>query len=258
MNLRMRFVPFLLFLVLFAAWMPSSASAYSYGNPNEEAVAENYKLVVGKLNLDPPDYPGALQAFGPIKEELDMHMGKEPSAAIEKALNDKNKAGVIAAYQKTLVLNVARRLAGIEKDFANYENGKLLLAKGLATYEALSPQVKGTDEAADGKIRQDFEAALESLGNPGLFGVGVKPANKDAFLARKTDILSTLQTKFQLESLEVGHFETGAETADPNAGKQQASGDEAGTAAWKNWLPLVVIVLVLGLIVFRTLRKRRG
>ncbi|MGB8957306.1 MAG: hypothetical protein WCC10_18180, partial [Tumebacillaceae bacterium] len=66
----------------------------------------------------------------------------------------------------------------------------------------------------------------------------------------------TLQNEFKMESLEVGHFAAGSETDGGNAGDQQ---DEttAGSSQWKNWLPIVLIVLVLGFIAYRTLRKRR-
>ena len=256
MYRTLRFIPFLLVLLLAVSWMPSTASAYSYGNPNEEAVAQNYKQVVEKLNLNPPDYAAALQTFQPIKDELDMHMGKEPAAAIEKALQGKDKATAIDAFQRTLVLNIARRMESIDKDFANYEQNKLLLAKALATYEVLSPIVKAKDAATNDKIRKDFDTALESLGNPGLFGVGVKPADQSKFKITKDDILKTLQSEFKMASLEVGHFAAGSGPEGGNAGHQQ---DEAaaGNTQWKNWLPIVLIVLVLGLIAFRTLRKRR-
>jgi hypothetical protein len=254
MSGRRSFLAALLVLLLVIAAIPSTALAYSYGNPNEEAVAENYKQVVAKLNQQPPDFAGAKDAFKPIQEELDMHMGKEPAQAILKALDDKDKAAAIDAYQKTLVLNVARRLESIVKDFNNYEQNKLLLAKSLATYEALSPVVKAKDPAVDEKIRASFDKALESLGNPGLFGVGVKPADQPAFVAQKDTILKTLQEQFKLESLEVGHFTAGDSTHE-SAGKNKQTG---GIGELRNWIPIALIVLVIGFIVFRTMRKRRG
>ncbi|WP_047150305.1 hypothetical protein [Aneurinibacillus tyrosinisolvens] len=253
MAFKKKFISSLFVLLLLVTLMPFSAFAYTYGNPNEEAVAENYKQVMAKLNQNPPDFAGALQLFKPIQKELDMHMGPKPSQVIEKALNDKNKETAVYAYQQTLVLNMARRLESIEKDFANYQQNKLLLAKALATYDALSPVIKGKDAALDQKIRADFNKALESLGNPGLFGVGVKKPDQNTFTAQKNDILKSLQTHFNMKSLEVGHFMAGEGPGNP-----ANNGTSAGMGGLKNWIPIAVIVLVLGFIVYRTMRRRRG
>ncbi len=48
-----------------------------------------------------------------------------------------------------LVLNVARRLANVEKNFDNYDTSKRLLAKAFATYKALSPIVQQNDAELD-------------------------------------------------------------------------------------------------------------
>ena len=245
----------LFLLVLVVTQQPHLALAYSYGNPNEEAVAEVYKKVVASLNQTPPDFTGAKTSFQTIKEELDMHMGTKPGEAIAQSLDQQNKEVTIDAFQKTLVLNIARRLDNVEKDFADYKQSKLLLAKGLATYDALSPVVKAKDPALDQKIRQDFEQELQSLGNPGLFGVGVKEPDKALFTTKKDEILKTLQEQFKLQSLEVGHFSVG----DGAAGEHQEQGNATGgMGEYKNWLPIIVILLVLAFIVTRTLRKRRA
>jgi hypothetical protein len=252
MTFKKKYMSSLFVLLLLVTLMPFSAFAYSYGNPNEEAVAENYKQVMAKLNQNPPDFTGALQTFKPIENELDMHMGKEPSQAIEKALHDKNKENAVNAYHQTLVLNVARRLESIEKDFSNYQQNKLLLAKALATYDALSPAVKEKDATLDEKIHTSFNKALDSLGNPGLFGVGVKKPDQKTFTAQKDEILKSLQAHFNMQSLKVGHFAAGEGPGNP-VNKETS----AGASNLKNWIPIVVIVLVLGFIVYRTMRKRR-
>jgi hypothetical protein len=244
-----------LLVLLVLALVPLKAAAYSYGNPNEEQVAEVYKQFYAKLSGDKPDFAGAKQVFDPIVEELDMHMGPEPAKAIKAALEAKDQGAAIVNFQKTLVLNTARRLESAEKEFANYQQAKLLLAKGLATYEALAPTVKEKDAAADAEVRAAFDKALEALGNPGLFGVGVKEPDPQMFKMSREKVLSVLQKLFAMPSLEVGHFVSAG--GDEGAGNRKA--DAAVDGAWKNWLPLVVIVALFGLILWRTMaRKRRG
>ena len=253
MNSFKKMVLCCLMLLTVFALHPRFASAYSYGNPNEEAVAEVYKKVVASLNQNPPDYAAARASFETIKGELDMHMGKEPGMAIQQALEGKNKDAAIDAFQKTLVLNIARRLDNVESDFTNYKQAKLLLAKGLATYDALSPVVASKSPDLDQTMRKDFDAALQALGNPGLFGVGVKQPDKALFTEKKAEILTNLQKQFQLPSLEVGHFSAGEGPDNP----LNQSNPSSGFGEWKNWLPIIVILAVLTVIVVRTMRKRR-
>lgn len=244
---------FQVMLVLLAtALLPMQAMAYSYGNPNEEALATAYKNFAAKLAVNPPDYAGAKAEFDPLKAEVDQHMGPEPAKAIYDALDKQNKDGAIKSFQQTLVLNVARRMHSIESDFANYKDGKLLLAKGLATYEALSPLVKEKDAQLDTDIRAAFDKSLESLGNPGLFGVGVKEADPNLFKTSQDTILNGLMKVFEMKELKVGHF------AADNGATSGTSTSDTGTAAWKNWLPLVLIAVVFLAVVVWAMRRKRA
>ncbi|WP_078413971.1 hypothetical protein [Priestia abyssalis] len=224
-------------------------SAYSYGDPSEETVAEAYKEMAAKLNESPPNFAGAKAVFETVQEELDMHMGTEPSETILKDIENEDGEAVIQDMQKVLVLNIARRLESIEKKFEEYSTSKLLLAKAFATYEALSPVVQ--DNNVDSEIRAEFDKALESIGNPGLFGVGQKEANIDAFKESKENILGSLQKQFKLPSLEVGHFTEGESVE--STGKKEWT----DLSDFKNWIPIIIIVIVIAAIVGYSIAKKR-
>jgi hypothetical protein len=241
-------------LLLLAGLVPTHAGAYSYGDPNEEQVADIYKKMVAKLNQSPPDFDGAKSLFDPIKPELDMHMGTDASASVLNNIQAKNKDATIRDMQKVLVLNIARRLESIEKDFQNYKQTKLLIAKANATYEALSPTVKQKDAQLDETLRGEFQKSLESLGNPGLFGVGVKEPDPKTFKDSKDKILSSLQKQFDIQSLEVGHFNQGAGPGNEQNAKKQVGSDFSDP---KNWIPIVLIVAALAAIVLVTRRRKR-
>ncbi|WP_079509969.1 hypothetical protein [Mesobacillus jeotgali] len=240
-------------IFILSSSIPMTASAYSYGDPNEEKVAEVYKEMQLKLDEDPPNFSAATSLFETVKEEVDMHMGPEPGEVIMESLNDKDKEATIDNMEKLLVLNIARRLESIEKSFEEYDTSKKLLAKGFATYQALSPNVEAKDPELDKQIKADFDTALEALGNPGLFGVGKKPSDIETFKTTKDEILKALQKQFNLPSLEVGHFsDTGEEVA--ATGKK----DWTDLSNLRNWIPLVLIVAVLAALVIIGIRKRRS
>lgn len=251
--MRRFFLFFSLALIFILNSTPISVFAYSYGDPNEEKVAEAYKQMAEKLNEQPPNFAEARAIFETVKEEIDMHMGKEPSQAVLAALDKKDKEAVLKNMEKILVLNIARRLENVEKNFAQYDTSKRLLAKAFATYEALSPMVQGKDAALDKQLKDEFNKALQSLGNPGLFGVGEKETDIEQFKKSKETILTSLQKQFGLKSLKVGHFSESA-TEKPQEVQKKEWTD---LSKLKNWIPIAILVIVIaGAVVYSWRRKR--
>ncbi|MBB5324626.1 ADP-ribose pyrophosphatase YjhB (NUDIX family) [Anoxybacillus tepidamans] len=244
---------FSLLLIFILIYTPMTAFAYSYGDPNEEKVAEVYKQMAEKLNQQPPNFAEAKTIFETVKEELNMHMGIEPSEVVLADLEAKDKEAVLKDMRKILVLNIARRLENIEKNFAQYDTSKRLLAKAFATYEALSPSVQSKDAAIDKQLRSEFDNALQSLGNPGLFGVGKKPSNIEQFKKSKEAILTLLQKQFGLKSLKVGHFSESV-TEKPEAVQKKEWTD---LSKLKNWIPIAVLIIVIVAVVVYSLRRKR-
>ncbi|MGZ0086622.1 hypothetical protein ACWNXI_13875 [Caldibacillus thermoamylovorans] len=249
---RPRFFFYIAMIVIFNL-IPLNVFAYSYGDPNKEAVAEAYKQMKEKLNEEPPNFAAAKDIFETVKEEIDMHMGPEPAKAVLGAIEAKDRQAVTENMEKILVLNIARRLDNIEKNFDQYDTSKRLLAKAFATYEALSPIIQGKDAALDKQLRTEFDNALQSLGNPGLFGVGEKKSDINAFKKSKETILTTLQKQFGLKSLEVGHFSESA-TEKPDEVKKKEWTDLSNS---KNWIPLIVIVAIIIGAVWIYVRRRK-
>jgi hypothetical protein len=244
-------LPFIVIFLLTQVFS-TTANAYSYGDPNKEELAEAYKKMLMEFDKNPPDFNTARKHYETVKEEVDMHMGPDPSKIILRNLEDKDKEQTIENMDELLVLNIARRLENVESNFSEFDTSKRLLAKGFATYEALSPKIEAKNSELDKDIKAEFDKALESLGNPGLFGVGQKEADQEAFIASKEKILSTLQTEFNIKSLEVGHF------SESETEKEQVNNNEwTDLSNIRNWLPIIIIVAVIGFVVFVAKRNRK-
>lgn len=237
-------------IFLFTQVVSITANAYSYGDPNKEELAEAYKEMLIELDKNPPDFSTALKHYETVKEEVDMHMGPDPSKIILQNIKDKDKEQTIENMDELLVLNIARRLENVEGNFSEFDTSKRLLAKGYATYEALSPKIEAKNPDLDKEIKAEFDTALESLGNPGLFGVGQKEADLEAFKESKDMILSSLQTEFNIKSLEVGHFsESATET-------EKVTKDWTDLSNIRNWIPLIIILAVIIAVVIVARRRR--
>ncbi|MFY0546049.1 hypothetical protein [Brevibacillus sp. H7] len=194
------FVRLMLALVL-VLLLPSSAFAYSYGDPNKEELAETYKEIAAKLQKNPADWNGAYQAFVSRKKEIALEFGDKTAQQLEANFANKQKELALHNYKAVLVMNIDRRLDNAEKQFGDYAKAKLLLAKGRGTLDVLAPYLS---DHASKTAYTAFDHALKALGNPGLFGVGTVPSDKNEFVKQTALIRSALKPLFQLKSANPG------------------------------------------------------
>ncbi|GGA00696.1 hypothetical protein GCM10008018_53770 [Paenibacillus marchantiophytorum] len=164
--------------------LPTSALAYSYGDANTEDVAETYKLVQTSIGNGANDWGAAEGAYKERRAELVAHFGEKVGTTLDANFQAKDNKLVIANFKAVLVMNLERRFTYAGQGIDDYAGAKLLLAKAKATYDALEPYVGSGKE----EINKAFDAALEALGNPGLFGVGKKPVQPDVF-KEKVDLI---------------------------------------------------------------------
>ncbi|SHF06472.1 hypothetical protein SAMN05444392_10717 [Seinonella peptonophila] len=231
-----------LMMLFFWSWFIPSSWGYSYGKPDEEPIADTYQKAVGLLGQQNPDFAQAEKELATVEQEMSQHaeIGPELPKVIKQALEQKDAEKALAYWREALVRNIQRRLDNVEKDFKNFSSNKILLAKANRAFEVLSVDLEQRNPSEIPKLKENFQKALDSLGNPGLFNVGKKEAHFDQFMAAKKHILMVLQKEYipkneKVQSGGKGHLKE----------KKQASVAEQSETKWGQWLPLVVIVLVL-------------
>ncbi|KRF29355.1 hypothetical protein [Paenibacillus sp. Soil787] len=172
--------------------LPTSALAYSYGDANTEAVAETFKLVQASVGDGADNWGAAEGAYKEIRAELVSHFGEGIAVTLDANFQAKDSKAVIANFKAVLVMNLDRRFTYATKGIDDYAESKLLLAKAKATFDTLEPYVG----AGSSDINKAFEAALEALGNPGLFGVGKKDVQPDVFKEKVNFIYGKVKPLF--------------------------------------------------------------
>ncbi|PDO11377.1 MAG: hypothetical protein BLM47_02665 [Candidatus Reconcilbacillus cellulovorans] len=173
---------------------PSPAGAYSYGDPDKEDVAETYKLIEAELAEN--DWDAALAAYQVRRAEIESHFGKDVALTLDANFRDKNKALVLQNYRYILYMNLDRRFTYAEQNINNYAQASLLLAKAKGTFDVLKPYLEIRIPNQIQEIRDHFDKAYESLGNPGLFNLGKKPVDVEAYRRHTSAILTTLKPLF--------------------------------------------------------------
>ncbi|CAN7231363.1 hypothetical protein LJR153_000915 [Paenibacillus sp. LjRoot153] len=180
-------------LVLAALFiLPTSALAYSYGDANTEDVAETFKLVQASIGDGANDWGAAEGAYKERRAEIVAHFGEEVGATLDANFQAKDNKLVIANFKAVLVMNLDRRFTYAGQGIDDYAGAKLLLAKAKATYDTLEPYI-GSGKT---EIDKSFDAALDALGNPGLFGVGKKPVQPAVFKEKVDFIFGKVKPLF--------------------------------------------------------------
>lgn len=188
---------------LIAAWMLlftlalSAASpvwAYSYGDPNEEELATMFKDAVVKIGAS--DWKGASALYQAKRAEIESHFGGDVAVNLDRSFEAQDKELTEQNLKALLVLNLERRFEYGERDIEDYSKSKLLLAKARATYDALEPYVQAKLPKETAGLKASFDSALEALGNPGLFGVGKKAVDPEAYKKHTAYILNTVSPIF--------------------------------------------------------------
>lgn len=194
-NRLIRYIlPAIVLLLLF----PQQAGAYSYGDPNQEAIAEAMKEMVAKLPDGSPDWAGVGEIYKVHRPEIESHFGASVAGTLEADIAAQDKERFLSNYKALLVLNLERRFKYANEGIDDYSQAKLLLAKAKGTYDVLSPYV-GSDDTHQ-VVLTAFDEALKALGNPGLFGVGEEPVDPETFKAKTAFILGKLQPLFPMKS----------------------------------------------------------
>ncbi|MDQ0215436.1 hypothetical protein J2S13_001853 [Oikeobacillus pervagus] len=230
---------------------PSSAFAYSYGDPGKEKMAEAYKELDKHLEND--DWNRAEQVYETYKKEFDLYF-KKTQPDISEAFKDKDKELLRRSWQAAMRLNIERRLHFAQEQFEDYGQAKLLLAKARGTYSILEPiYSKNSDQSSADQIYQAFDEALKALGNPGLFGIGNKQSDRETFDQKVQFIIDKLQPQFPIVS-EVEKDKS--HLTEENLGLFDKMGNEGSSSFWL-WFSVGLIALLIVLIVNNKRKQKK-
>ena len=171
-----RFVVFAL-----GCWIAAApqAFAYSYAAAGAEPLLDGRAALLGAI--DKGDWAAAQTALGPLQPELsylDQNEDKGVDAAFAQAVASKNPEAVRKALLRGSVDEIVRRLRGARENLKDYQAAKILVVRAQRFYTAISGDLPPEKRKP---VEDGLRAALDALGNPGVFGVGARPLNQAAF-----------------------------------------------------------------------------
>jgi len=188
LNLRQNLA--ILVLILTTSLMANNALAYSYAAAGKEPVIEGREKLLTALNNQ--DYTAVQAAYDSMQDEF-VYFNTDHNLNVDEqmqaAITAKDEAKILATMVTTMKAEVMRRLDGAEENIGDYQVAKVLVVKSKIFIDLLASDLTADDRAtADKAIR----GALTAIGNPGVFGVGQKPADKTQFSKFRKQLATAL------------------------------------------------------------------
>lgn len=178
-------------LFIWSLLFGSSAQAYSYAAAGKEPLIDGREALL--LALSQADF----EAIATVANELsdEFHYLKEThhvdlASPMQTAIMSKDKAQIEVIMDQALVEEVVRRLEGAEQNLGDYQVAKVLVVKSKRFLDLVTPKLNSDKRET---VNKAIVAALESIGNPGVFGVGQMPADPECFAKERQEIVKALQ-----------------------------------------------------------------
>lgn len=185
---RLALWPLLLVLLVLLAPL---AQAYSYAAAGKEPLIDGREALLGAVNAG--DWDAAGKAFEALRGELDYltaHHAPTLMARFETAMKDRDAQAVADALIEAFVVEIDRRLSAAGNNLNDYQTARALVVKSHRLFQAMAGEFDGTRHQA---AEAGLKAALEAIGNPGVFGVGAKAADAKAFAQAHQAVMTALR-----------------------------------------------------------------
>lgn len=187
MNRLTVILPFLLALPCLPV---GPAYAYSYAASGQEPLLDGRDALFKAVAAG--DWAAAQMAVTGMNADLTYLDGNEDKGVMQAftdALAAKDAAQVTAAFTRAATDEMERRLNGAGANLDTYQVAKTLVVTANRFYTAIAGDLP---PEASAQVGAAMTVAIDAVGNPGVFGVGAKKPDPQAFGTAKATILKAL------------------------------------------------------------------
>ncbi|WP_439842042.1 hypothetical protein [Aeromonas taiwanensis] len=179
--------PGLLALTLLLA-LSGQAQAYSYAAAGKEPLIDAREQLLTAAS-DGQDASETLKGIAEELAYLEEHHKVELQQPLTAAIQAKDADATAALLNRAYKAEIERRLEGAAQNLGDYQTAKVLVVKSKRFLDLILPSLnEGDRKAAD----QALARVLDAIGNPGVFGVGAKPADPAAFSEAEKALMAVL------------------------------------------------------------------
>jgi hypothetical protein len=173
-----------------APWQIGAAQAYSYAAAGKEPLLDAREAALAAIGSN--DWAAVQTALNGADAELAYlreHHFPQLSEHLQAAIANKDEAAFRAALREAFSAEIARRLDGAKGNLGDFQTSKVLVIKARRFLDAIAGDLPAEKRTA---AEQGLSAALAAIGNPGVFGVGAKPADPEAFAKAEAVVTAAL------------------------------------------------------------------
>lgn len=164
------------------------AQAYSYAAAGKEPLIDAREQLLTAAS-EGQDASETLKGLANELGYLEQHHKVELQAPLAAAIKSKDAAATAALLNRAYKAEIERRLDGAKQNLGDYQTAKVLVVKSKRFLDVILPSLsEGDRQAAD----QALAKVLDAIGNPGVFGVGAKPADAAAFSDAEKALMAVL------------------------------------------------------------------
>ncbi|UBH26004.1 hypothetical protein [Aeromonas enteropelogenes] len=164
------------------------AQAYSYAAAGKEPLIDAREQLLTAAS-EGQDASEPLKGLADELGYLEQHHKVELQAPLAAAIKSKDAAATAALLNRAYKAEIERRLDGAKQNLGDYQTAKVLVVKSKRFLDVILPSLsEGDRQAAD----QALTRVLDAIGNPGVFGVGAKPADATAFAEAEKALMAVL------------------------------------------------------------------
>ncbi|WP_421192959.1 hypothetical protein [Aeromonas enteropelogenes] len=164
------------------------AQAYSYAAAGKEPLIDAREQLLTAAS-EGQDASETLRGLADELGYLEQHHKVELQAPLAAAIKSKDAAATVALLNRAYKAEIERRLDGAKQNLGDYQTAKVLVVKSKRFLDVILPSLsEGDRQAAD----QALAKVLDAIGNPGVFGVGAKPADATAFAEAEKALMAVL------------------------------------------------------------------
>lgn len=192
----MKFIHVVFLNMVFVFLGAFELSGYSYAAAGKEPTIDAKEKIMQAVNRG--DFSDAKRVFLEYEKNYrylndDFIQGLYEGLKESITNNDKDKT--LKYLELSIAAEVQRRIDGGFKNIDNYNVAKVMLAKANKFYKLLSVSLnKETNE----KLKHSLMSCTKAIGNPGLFGVGSKQADKDEYAKHQKIIVDIIRSLISL------------------------------------------------------------
>jgi hypothetical protein len=168
--------------------LSGQAQAYSYAAAGKEPLIDAREQLLTAAS-EGQDGSAILASLAEELGYLEQHHKVTLQAPLAAAIAAKDAKGTAALLNRAYKAEIERRLEGASQNLGDYQSAKVLVVKSKRFLDLILPSLsEGDRQAADQALAQ----VLDAIGNPGVFGVGAKPADAAAFVEAEKALMAVL------------------------------------------------------------------